>query len=431
MLSIFVILAIIISIFLGYKTKINTGLFAMGFAYIIGCFVLGLSAKEVIQTWPISIFFVIMSVSIFYNFALINGTLEKISNNLLYRCRKFPSLLPLIIYFAAALVASLGAGFFTVMAFFTPITLLLCEKTKTNKLIGAIAVNYGALSGANFMVSASGIIFRELMIESGFNQDAFKFSTYIFVVSFIIPIIVISILILLTKKKSNISLDESIEKPEVFTKKQKQNLRLIVIMMTTILVFPILKNIFPENEYILFINSKIDIGLIAIIFSVIALLLDLGDQGKALEKVPWNTLIMICGVGMLIQVAIKAGTIDQLSTLIGKSESVYLVPFLMAVIGAFMSFFSSTLGVVCPAIFPIIPSIAESTGLSPALLFVALVIGAQSSAISPFSSGGSLVLGSMSNEEERNEMFPKLLFKAVPLCLVSALIAVYAVSLIL
>ena len=37
MLSIIIILSIALAIFLGYRTKINTGLFCIVFAYIIGC----------------------------------------------------------------------------------------------------------------------------------------------------------------------------------------------------------------------------------------------------------------------------------------------------------------------------------------------------------------------------------------------------------
>ena len=43
MLSIIIILSIALAIFLGYRTKINTGLFCIVFAYIIGCFVMGLT----------------------------------------------------------------------------------------------------------------------------------------------------------------------------------------------------------------------------------------------------------------------------------------------------------------------------------------------------------------------------------------------------
>ena len=75
MLSIIIILSIALAIFLGYRTKINTGLFCIVFAYIIGCFVMGLKPKQIIGFWPTSTMFVILSVSLFYNFAAINGTL--------------------------------------------------------------------------------------------------------------------------------------------------------------------------------------------------------------------------------------------------------------------------------------------------------------------------------------------------------------------
>lgn len=112
--------------------------------------------------------FVIFSVSLFYNFALVNGTLEKTARYLLYACRKFPGLLPFALYLAAAGIAALGAGFFTVMAFMAPISLVICEESKMDKLVGAVAVNCGALSGANFMTSGSGIVFRGLMDEGGY-----------------------------------------------------------------------------------------------------------------------------------------------------------------------------------------------------------------------------------------------------------------------
>lgn len=415
-ISLIVILAIAVSIAIGYKTKINTGLFAMAFAYIIGCFLLDLKAADVIKMWPISIFFVIFAVSLFYNFALVNGTLEKLAMYLLYGCRKFPKLLPLVIFFAATLVAGLGAGYFTVLAFFAPITLLLCEKTGMNKLVGAISVNYGALAGANFMTSASGIIFRGLISDAGYVEESFRYSTAIFVSTFVIPIIVITLLIIFSKKKSNEG-HLQVEKPEAFNKKQKINLYLIFAMVAIVLISPIMHTVLPENELITFINSKMDVGLIAIIFSIIALLLKLADEKAVVNKVPWNTLIMICGVGMLIQVAIKAGTIDMLAGWVGSNIPSFLIPMVLIIIGGCMSFFSSTLGVVCPALFPIIPSIAASTGLNPMLLFTAVVVGAQGTSISPFSSGGSLVLGSCTTEEERAEMFPKLLFQGVPICL--------------
>ena len=65
MLSVVIVGAIAVSVAIGYKTKYNTGLFAIVFAYLIGCFALGMKPKAVIAEWPVSTMFVIFSVSLF------------------------------------------------------------------------------------------------------------------------------------------------------------------------------------------------------------------------------------------------------------------------------------------------------------------------------------------------------------------------------
>ena len=75
-LSILIIAAIALAVFLGYKTKINTGFFCIVFAYIIGCFLMGLKPKTLIGYWPTNTMFVILAVSLFYNVAAANGTLN-------------------------------------------------------------------------------------------------------------------------------------------------------------------------------------------------------------------------------------------------------------------------------------------------------------------------------------------------------------------
>ncbi|MDD2979964.1 MAG: SLC13 family permease [Hespellia sp.] len=287
-----------------------------------------------------------------------------------------------------------------------------------NKLTGAVAINCGALSGANFMTSGSGIIFRGLMDEGGYSDTSFRYSAIIFIASVVFSLLLISFFRFVPKSSRSTVQNTSVTRPKPYTTLQKKNLYLMLIMILVVLIFPVLHIVAPDVEIITFINSKMDVGLVAIVFSAIALFMKLAPQKDVLAKVPWNTIIMICGVGMLINVAIIAGTIDLLATWAGSSLPLWLVPIAFSIVGAIMSFFSSTLGVVCPALFPLVPALAATTGIHPLVLFSCIVIGAQSSAISPFSSGGSLIMGSCSTEEERTHMFPKLLFQAVPISII-------------
>ena len=423
MLSVAIILAIALAIFLGYKTKINTGLFCIVFAYIIGCFVMGLKPKQVIGYWPTSTMFVILSVSLFYNFAAINGTLEKMSGALLYACRKFPGLLPYALLAVAVILSVMGATYFTVLAFLAPITLVICDESRMDKLTGAVAINCGALAGGNFPTSNLGVIFRGLA-DTAFEAspdvaavETFGMEMTIFRFGF--------------KENRNIGKGVTFKKPEAFTKDQKLTLSLMMIMMVVVLIFPLMQILMSGNAAIQYISSKVDVGLVAIVFAVIALLLKLAPQKEALAKIPWNTIVMIAGAGMLIAVAVEAGTIDALSTWIGFNVPKPLVPIAFSIVGAIMSFFSSTTGVVAPALFPLIPNLAASAGLSSSALFACTIIGAQSSAISPFSSGGSLILGSTPKEEDRNMLFNRLLMVAVTISVLFGAVYNFALAMIL
>lgn len=420
-LSIFI--ALVLCIGLGYFTRINIGFFAMIATYVIGCFGFGLKPSEVIALWPVKIFFIIFAVTLFYNFALANGALERLASHLLYHCRKYPYTLPLAIFFASTLIAALGAGFYTVLAFMAPITLLLCQKTKMSMVIGGMAVNYGALAGANFMTSQSGIIFRSLMENAGIDSSTgFSYASGIFVVTLLIPIVVLGGYTLWNRNRNLIQI-EAVQ-PEPFNAVQKKSLCLIVLMMSVVLVFPVLHLIFPEQQNIAFLNSKIDIAFIALLFALVSLLMKLADEKQVIALVPWGTLIMICGVGMLISLGVKVGIIDLLTTWLTDNVPIWMIPILLCLISAVMSIFSSTLGVVAPTLFPIVPAIALASGINPMILFICIVVGAQSSSISPFSSGGSLIMGAAPNNVDKDKLFNQLLFRAIPIGVAAAVLAV-------
>ena len=284
--------------------------------------------------------------------------------------------------------------------------------------------SYGALAGANFVSSQSGIIFRGLMTGAGMPEsEAFVNALAIFASTAIIPVLVISAFVFLGGHGRNLkNAVLAADLPEAFNREQKLTLLLTLLMMVLVLAAPLALLAFPDNATIKFINSKVDIGLIASVFSVIALLLKLGDERKAIASVPWATLIMICGVGMLITVAIKAGTIDALSSWIGGNIPPLMIPVAFGVVAALMSIFASTLGVVTPALFPMVLPLSASMSIDPMIIFIAIVVGAQATSISPFSSGGSLLLGSCTDDKVRSTLFSQLLLRAAPIGFVAAML---------
>lgn len=437
MINLIVILAIFASIAIGYRTKINTGIVAILFAYVIGCFVLGLKPKAVIAMWPVSTMFSIMSITLFYGMGVVNGTLEKTARYLLYYMRGYKKLLPMILFLIAVLIGALGAGNFAVVAFMAPLSIMLCDEAGISLLVAAVAINGGSLVGGNFMTSNLGMIFRQLTEEATTaaaleGYDSFYGQMIHFAVSFFFfGLLVLGFTAVCGKKQQSIEASVTMQKPESFDPKQKTTLRLMVAMLVLVLSFPILHMICADNSVITYLNSKIDVNLVACVFALVALLMNLAPQKEVIAKVPWGTIIMVCGVGMLVQVAIEAGTVQMLASWIGTNIPVAAVPIVFALIAGIMSFFSSTIGVVCPTLFPLIPGIAATTGLSPLALFTCTLVGSQSTACSPLSASGSMIVGSCPTTKEQNELFQSLITRAVPISLAFALVTAAVLSIIL
>src|SRR5699024_258115 len=126
--SVLILLAIIFAVYLGNKFSVNTGVLALGFAYLIGAFVVGMTPGDILGMFPTKLFMVIFGLSMFFNFAVVNGTLDKLAKLLLYYARNFTKYLPILLYLISALVSGLGAGFFTTVAVMTTISMAISNE---------------------------------------------------------------------------------------------------------------------------------------------------------------------------------------------------------------------------------------------------------------------------------------------------------------
>ena len=424
--SVLILIGIILAVYLGNKFAVNTGILALGFAYLIGAFVVGMSPSDLLGIFPTKLFMVIFGLSMFFNFAVVNGTLDKLAKLLLYYARNFTKYLRILIYLISALVSGLGAGFFTTVAVMTTIAMAISNEAGLNKLVAAISISLGALSGANFMVSSHGVIFSSLLSETVLVSDSQLITQNIFWVTFLYPFLVLLFLIFVSSRgQYGESIQSVFKKPVAFNPKQKLNLVLIGLFMGIILFVPILASVFSESDLLVFVNSRIDISFLAIVFAIIGYLTHLAEDPKTVAvNVPWNTIWLVTGMSMLISVAAEAGTIELLASAIAQMPDA-IIPIAITIIAGIMSMFSSTIGVVAPLMFPMVAEISGASGHSATLLIIAVIVGAQSTAISPFSSGGSLALGnSMLVGEEQDQFFKDLLFKATPLGLICSTLTV-------
>ena len=407
--SLLIVLAILASIAIGYKTKLNVGLIALVFAYAIGVFGMGNKPSDIMKMWPSTMFFVLVFVPMFYKFINRNGALEQLAMIIVHKFRKNVAVLPFVLFGCALLMAALGSGNDVTLSLLMPTAFMIALKVGMSPAIAIIAVSAGATTGNRFVISVGGSIARELISSLGYESEAYSWVLTIFICFVIYSILLLILAALATKSFKRKADAIEMEKPEPLNKDQKLTLKLILVTAILILIPLFGKFLFPNSAFFKYVGNKADISFIALLMVLVAVLLKVGSVKEIVKCVPWNTVIMVCGVGVLVSLGVKAGMVDTLANWINGNISTFLIPGVICLIAGFMSFFSSTNGVVLPTLYPLVPSIAEGSGLSPVVLFAAILMGAIATGISPFSTGGGLSLAACPDEETREPVTKILL----------------------
>ncbi|MDA6077538.1 hypothetical protein O0544_18100 [Edwardsiella anguillarum] len=140
-----IILAIVASIALGYFIKINIGIFAIIFAFILANMA-GLSGGKQLALWPLNLFFILFSITYFYGFAIANGTLNRGAQHAIYMSRHSLAdagdLLPV-----RGGVFRDRAGTLCRLCLLSPLIMLIATQIRMSKMLAAVIVYSGACAG--------------------------------------------------------------------------------------------------------------------------------------------------------------------------------------------------------------------------------------------------------------------------------------------
>lgn len=399
---IIVLAAVVLSIVIGRRLGANLGIVAIGFAYIIGCFVLKFSVNEIVAGFPSSTVFLLLTTCLFYGFALENGTMDALAGQMVYAVRKAPWALTLLLGIVAFCIAAMGAGPPVATMLVAPIAFSVASKSKINPLLTVIIISNMAMAGGVQGWSLIGNMMRS--IGENFLKDEDVFSMAIksglaFLVFSVIVIIVCYFVLKGYKAK-----EIEIEKPEPLNKKQKQTLALILIILILVVV-PAFVNIFVPNPVTRWMASYMDIKMLAVIGAIVASIMNLADEKAVLAKrVPWNVIVVVSGMVMLINVAYAAGAITIVAEWVGTHMPSSLVSGFMVFLGGFLSFFMGG-GEAFAIVGTMMPTISAATGVSISIMYISYVVGSSCTSISPFSMGGSLIMSLCPDDKAQSKLF--------------------------
>ncbi|MBQ3135836.1 MAG: hypothetical protein IJB75_08550 [Oscillospiraceae bacterium] len=372
--------------------KINTGLVALVVSLVLS-WVAGVPEKFLLNAFDSKMFLMLFGVMYLFSIAQENKTLELLSKKTFALCRGNTKLLPIVVFFVAAVIAAIGPGPISVSALIAVLVVPLAAEVNIPFIHLASFGLLGSFAGGLTPITPSGIVAVNKAEESGIFGVGTALPLKMALTCVIYGIILYFFIFKWHKRASVPTQAGDASAP--FSVMQIATLLGIVIVAVVSTVF------------------GVNVGLISFAVSVVLTLFKAADEGAALKKVPWSTLIMITGVGILISLVTELGGIALLSKWLQALASPKTAAAIMGVLAGVMSWFSSASGVVMPTLFPAGAEMAANMpGVDAMSVVVAVGIGSHMAAMSPVSSCGGLTLAAYSSgnvtAEDRNKMFLQL-----------------------
>ena len=402
-----VIVGLALSIFINSKFKHHLGLWALFFAWLIGCFGLGLKTSALVNMWPLSFTFIVVSLSVFYGYTGKTGVLELLAKKIIYANRNRAWILPFMIFILSFLMCLAGCSTYAVVALLAPIGFQICIDAGINPVLMVSAVMTQAASSSFAPWSLGASQPMGYFAKTQWAEYAQDFEWYIWINGFIGMFIAFIILFIICRGWKAKNIDASkLEVPGELTEEHKKVLTVVAIVAVVVIVPALIKLITGYNPAWF---GYLDIQFVAIVGSIALKLMNVGGPGAEMDivknRVPWSLVLMVAGVTTLMGVAKAGGAVDLIANFISDHFPPALIPPAIAVLAGFMTLFSGGMTVVTPTLLPLVEPLYESAGLSPIWTATTICLGANMPAISPVSTGGSICLGMVPNEEWRQKMF--------------------------
>ena len=178
-----------------------------------------------------------------------------------------------------------------------------------------------------------------------------------------------------------------------------------------------------------------NVGLISFAVGILLVALNAADEKEVFRTVSWSTLIMVTGVGMLMEIVMNEGGVELMSNALASIMTPRTAVAIQGLSAGLLSWFSSAIGVVWPTMVPTVSSIANTVGVSPDSLITIMCLTASYAGFSPASTGGSLILAANATDpnftkEKENKLFVKLFIMSVCMVLavvIAALFGLYSI----
>jgi Na+/H+ antiporter NhaD/arsenite permease-like protein len=405
------VLAFAVAIIVSCISEINVGVLGLAFAFIIGVFFGEMRVADVAAGFPTTLFLILVGVTLLFSLASVNGTLDKLARRSVKLARGNVGMIPVMFLLLSACLATIGAGNIATVALLAPVAMAVAGNMGISAFLMTLVVCCGANAGALSPFAPTGVIANGLLARIGITGQEWPTFFNNFIAESFVGLVGYFLfggykLLSRTASPTSVLKDEALLAHEgAFTWNQKLTLAVIALLLICVVFF------------------RIDIGMGAIIGASILTLFRASNEEAAIKAIPWNVIVMVCGVTVLISILEKKGGMDLFTSMLARFSTETSVTAVMAFVTGLISVYSSSSGVVLPAFLPTIPGLIQKIGGGDAIAIASSVnVGAHLVDVSPLSTLGALCIANAAASENRKVLFNKLMIWGLSMSVVGALV---------
>ncbi|MEU6872681.1 SLC13 family permease [Streptomyces sp. NPDC046751] len=429
-------------------TSVHMGALAIVAAFVVGTFFVHESADEIFGGFPGDLFVVLVGVTFLFAIAKNNGTVDWLVHASTRAVRGRIALIPWVMFLVTAVLTAVGAVVPAAVAIIAPIGMGFAVRYRINPVLLGLFIINGASAGGFSPISIFGSITNGVVSRNDLPGNpmllfasSFVFNALLSVVVFFLfggrelmgrraqdgggPVpgnaddvpearpkggdtgapgggaVALQTSTTVTPTSTTVTptstgTAELSDPPDPFGPSAPRLNRVRVLTLTGLLGL-VLGALFTD----------LNVGLLALTVAVVLSLLAPESAKGAVDRCAWSTVLLVCGVVTFVGTMERIGTIDWLGHSVADIGAPLLGALLICCIGAVVSAFASTTGIL-GALIPLAVPFLLGGEVGAVGMVIALAISSSVVDSSPISTSGALVTAH-APEGQRDAVFRKLM----------------------
>ncbi|MET8900482.1 MULTISPECIES: SLC13 family permease [unclassified Streptomyces] len=433
------ILVLVVVFVIATTRSVNMGALAFAAAFGVGTLVADLDADGIFAGFPGDLFVVLVGVTYLFAIARANGTTDWLVHAAVRLVRGRVALIPWVMFALTGALTAIGAVSPAAVAIVAPIALSFATRYAISPLLMGTMVVHGAQAGGFSPISIYGSIVNGIVEREGLPGS----EVGLFLASLIANLLIASVLFAVLggrklwargsvpvdgaagpAEASGTGAGGAAEKgpgkstgtgtgtgtagtaPTAVAVRPDQDsdgtggaMRLTPARIATLVALVAL--------VVAVLGFDLDAGLTAVSLAVVLSTAWPDDSRRAVGEIAWSTVLLICGVLTYVGVLEEMGTITWAGEGVGGIGVPLLAAVLLCYIGAIVSAFASSVGIMGALIPLAVPFLAQGE-IGAVGMVAALAVSATVVDVSPFSTNGALVLAA-APDVDRERFFRQLM----------------------